>query len=74
MTGLAFTATRNPRRATTEEDVMNSSLSIGPRMRSPSPNWARLFVELSDPDESSVEVQWLMPDETIVLQTEAEAV
>jgi hypothetical protein len=48
---------------------MNSSLSIGPRMRSASPSWARLFVELSEPDESSVAVEWLQLDEVIVLET-----
>jgi hypothetical protein len=51
---------------------MSSSLSIGPRMRSASPSWARLFVEPCDQDESSVAVEWLQPDEVIVLETLAE--
>jgi hypothetical protein len=51
---------------------MSSSLSIGPKMRSASPSWARLFVEPTDQDESSVAVEWLVPDEVIVLETLAE--
>jgi hypothetical protein len=51
---------------------MNSSLSLGPRMRSSAPSWARLFVEISEPDESSVAVEWLQPDEIIVLETLSE--
>jgi hypothetical protein len=61
-----------PTAAATFENAMNSSLSIGTGMRSPSQSWARLFVELIEPDESSVAVEWLQLDEVIVLETLAE--
>lgn len=52
---------------------MNAPATLfGPRMRSTSPSWAKLFIEILDNDCGSIDVQWLQADETIVLETEPE--
>lgn len=45
---------------------------FGSRMRTTTPNWSTLNVELQHTDCGHIEVEWLPMEETIVLESEAE--
>jgi hypothetical protein len=51
---------------------MNSSTpTFGARIRSVTPAWERLAVTPDEVEASRIELEWLQPDEVIVLETEA---
>jgi len=49
------------------------SAYFGSRLRSTTPTWSTLSIELRDADCGNIDVEWLPMEETIVLETEAEA-